>query len=356
MTLAGKKFATAAAEAYDYKKGWDKLEQPDPDLSARDYIELAKHAAPGLSQKARDFCDENGLSFVEIPHSIFADEYEKGTIPFRQWLNDYCERNHLPKNAQIAIIGPRIKSLESAERKQGDKDKKPSQNADYLGIMMVTLKSGMPVKGYKDKKDHALLAKVIDVIENDPRSLARKNSYWRPNEVTGFRDHKSIWQEDITSGEFKDWAIHGEIKVEDESQMDVDRQTRNHSIALSRKTGTYLSNLYSSVGSYANITGQSRRAKERSDFTTRVGIQIYNRVFADNGFNRFMDPALVHEYTPMSHAEIIRMILNEGPKNSNTHGQVQHLITGVMNSGMLQPAGKIYRIPAQLPEHVAVLH
>jgi hypothetical protein len=96
--------------------------------------------------------------------------------------------------------------------------------------------------------------------------------------------------------------------------MDVDRQTRNQIIALSRKTGTWLSALHSSVAFDSNITGHSRRAKERSDFTTRVGIQIYNRVFADNGFNRLMNPELVHEYAPKSHEEIIKMILNEGLK------------------------------------------
>ena len=355
MTLAGKKFATAVVEGYDPKKGWEELEQPVPDLSPRDYIELATHAAPGLSQSARDFCDENGFSFIEIPHSIFADSYEKGTIPFRPWLNDYCERNHLPKNAQVAIIGPRIKSLESAERKQGDKDKRPSQNSDYLGIMMVMLKSGTPLKGYKDKKDLAALAKAIDAIEKDPRSLARKNSYWRPHEVTGFRDHKSIWEQVITSGGFKGWPMHAEVKIEDERHMDVDRQTRNQIIALSRQTGTWLSALHSSVAFDSNISGHSRRAKERSDFTTRVGIQIYNRVFADNGFNRLMNPELAHDYAPKSHEEIIKMILNEGLKVS-TIGQVQHLLTDVMNSGMLDPTRKTYRSPFQLPEHSAAMH
>lgn len=356
MTLAGKKFATAAAEPYDYKKGWDKLEQPDPDLGARDYIELATHAAPGLSQSARDFCDENGLSFVEIPHSVFADEYEKRTIPFRQWVNAYCERNHLPKNVDVVIIGPRIKSLESAERKQGDTDKRPSQTADYVGIMMVAMKKGAPVKGRKNKKDLAVLEKVIDAIEEDPRSLARKNSYFHPNDVTGHRDHKSIWEIVIASGGYKGWKMHGEVKVEDESQMDVNRQTRNHSMALSRKTGTYLSTLHSSVASDSNITGHSRRAKERRDFTTRVGVESYNRFFADNGFNLLMDPALLHKHAPMSHEDIIRMIFTEARKNSTTRGQAEHLITGVINSGVLQPAGKTYRIPAQLHEHVAVLH
>jgi hypothetical protein len=43
----------------------------------RDYIELATHAAPGLSQSARDFCDENGFSFIEIPAQRFCGQYEK---------------------------------------------------------------------------------------------------------------------------------------------------------------------------------------------------------------------------------------------------------------------------------------
>jgi hypothetical protein len=357
MTLAGNKsnFAIAAEKPYDPKKGWEEREQPIAGLTPQDYIELATHAAPGLSQSVRDFCDENGFSFVEIPHSVFADSYEKETVPFRTWLNDYCERNHLPKNAQIAIIGPRIKSLESAERKA--EEKKPGKNADYLGIMMVVLKNGAPVKGHKDKKDLVPLTKAIEAIEKDTRSIARKNTYWEPHEITGFRDHKSIWEQVITSGEYKGFPIDAEIKIDHESHMDVDRQTRNQIIALSRKTGTWLSTLHASVAFDSNITGHSRRAKERSDFTTRVGIEIYNRVFADNGFNRLLNPELVHEYAPKSHEEILKMILNEGPKNSTTRGQVQHLLTGVVNSGVLPAPSKTpYGTPFQLPEHSVILH
>ena len=192
-------------------------------------------------------------------------------------------------------------------------------------------------------------------MEKDPKSLARKNSYYKPHDITAFRGYKSIWEQVIESGGYKDWAIHGEVKIEHESHMDVDGETRNQIVGLSRKTEEWLSTLYSSVAFDSNITGHSRRAKELSDFTTRVGIELYNRAFADGGFNRFLNPDLLEKKKTKSHEDIIKMIWGEGLKVS-TRGQVQHLITGVKNSGVLEPASKTYRIPAQLPERAVVLH
>lgn len=229
---------------------------------------------------------------------------------------------------QIAIIGPRVKTLESAERKTILKD--PSHNPDYLGIMLVVL------KGNGDHTGLNRLAKAMQAMERDQKTEAVKDYFFKPHNETGFRGHKNVWIETGAPGtELHGFGILAEVKLQHEDHMDVDNLTRNRIVGLNRQYQRWLINLHTSFGGAAKQAAlHSQHAEESRKYITKLGLEIYNLVFANSGLNRFLDPGLATKYAPMEADDIRKMILEEGRKFYAPR-HLQDLLAAVENSGVL---------------------
>lgn len=315
---------------YDLQKGWSsRVPQPFPNLDIDDYFNIAKDAAPSLVDDMRGFCERNKRSYAVIPHEVFAETFEKQQTPitFRQWAENYCSLKNEPV-PDIVIIAPRVKTLESSERKTGTKD--PTDNPDYLAGMFVVM------KGNGDRMGLDRLEKVKHALEHDPKTKADKDYYERPHAETGFRAYKGIW---ITTGaagrEFEGFGILTEIKLQHEDHMDVDNLTRNKIMAPNRQLKRWLFNMHSSLAP-KQAAVHSVHAAGATKFITELGQELYNLAFEKSGLNRFLDPDLRAKHAPMEPDAIRRMILVDGLKFFQPR-ILQDLLAAVENSGVLSP-------------------
>lgn len=319
---------TAQMKAASEYPEWDSVMQPFPGLEVSDYITLARDAAPSLAQSAREFCERNKFSYVEIPHEVFKATYEQQSEPisFREWVEEYCKLKGLPSVPQMAIIGPRVKTLESAERKTGTSDT-ASHNPDYLGIMFVVL------KGSGDRTGLNRLETAMRAMEHDQKNLAVKNYYKKPHKGTGFRAFKAIWPEVGAPGtRFENFGVLSEIKLQHEDHMDIDNLTRNRIVTLNRQYQRWLFNMHSSF-SPKQAAVHSGYTEESRKFIANVGIALYNLTFEKSGLNRFLAPELRAQYAPREPEEIKRMILVEGLKYYQPR-HLQSLLAAIEDSGV----------------------
>lgn len=323
-----------AATAYNPKKGWSTAAQPEKNLTAADYHTLAHAAAPDLHRQAIEFCERHGLSYVHVSHEDFKNGYEKAEgLSFREWFEDHCEQQGLNKKfysgVDICIVGPCIKTLASAERKTGMNVPTPDRNVDYLRTMLVAVKK---TGSYRNRESLNTLAQAMEAIEKDQETIAIKNYYYAPHAKTGFRGHKSLWvstaPEDSGLGGMQ---VLSEVKIEHESQMDLDKLTRRF-IDIDRSWQNALQ------GSFWHTVCGTRAASPKgmdhaTDIITGWGRKLYDRMFADAGLNRFLAPALQKTYAPEEWAHIVDHINSSGKEiQANRY---KDLIHAVCESGIL---------------------
>ena len=324
---------TQQQAAYNYSKGWSTTAHPIPDLSEEEYIELAEAAAPDIAEQARSFMDDNGFSYIEIPHSAFY-EYETSPLNFREWLDQYCEEHGMDSRADFAIIGPRVKTLESAHRKTATGQTKPDRLIDYLGIEFVALKQ---TEGKKNKHSLNTMDSAMNAIENDPQTLARKNHYWIPHKKTQFRGHKTLREATVPEGhELSGLTILAEVKIEHESQMDIDKLTRKFI-----NIGRSVQSAHIKVSStFSAAKGDAKRGhkfcrdiQNMQEAVDALGAMLYNRVFTDSGMNRFMKPDEIGNYPALSRRALISAA--EDTVNEHfTNGNRDSLLKTIMGMSM----------------------
>lgn len=323
-----------AATEYNPKKGWSSAAQPESNLSAADYHTLAKAAAPNLYEQTVGFCERHGFSYIHIPHHDFQNGYERqDALSFREWFKEYCREKGYNKeysaNIDVCIIGPCIKTLESAKRKTDTNEPTPDRNVDYLRTMIVAMKK---TGNYRNRHSLDTLAYAMNAIEGDQETIAIKNYYYTPHAKTGFRGHKSLWITEATeeSG-YAGMSILSEIKIEHESQMEIDKLTRRF-IDIDRSWEN------ASLGSFWKTVCGTRAASPKSlDNTTDVitgwGRLLYNRMFEDSGLTRFLNPELEHLYRAETWPHIIEQISSSGKEINAT--RYRDLRRAVYESGIL---------------------
>ncbi|HPF77675.1 MAG TPA: hypothetical protein PLF01_00165 [Alphaproteobacteria bacterium] len=328
MSVQQKLKTEHSSAAYDYKRGWSTTAHPIPGLSEQEYIDIAEAAQGDIQDQARAFMDDNGFSYIEIPHSDFM-AYERSPKNFREWLEDYCEeknakiadpKNHLDPRADFAVVGPRVKKLESAERKTATGQVLADRLVDYAGVMFVALKQTC---ARKNKVSLNTLGDAMKAIEEDPRTLAIKNHYWEPHKKTQFRAHKSLWLATVPEGHaLSDLETLVEVKIEHESQMDIDKLTRRF-INIGREAQHAFETAFNGV-----ITARDRKratklcVDEAAKFQAfdALGALLYNRVFADAGMNTFMKPSIANDFPPLSAKALLdaaRATVNEHFSNGS---------------------------------------
>ncbi len=334
MSLVQKLTNTQKAASYDYKKGWATTAQPFSALTVEEYHEIATAAADDLSSQMHDFLNKNNFTYIEIPHSAFFD-YELSKLNFREWLNQYCdEQNEIIKKqakasnvepilmdhrAHFAIIKPRIKTLESAKRKTATGQKTPERIVDYLGTQLISLKQ---TSNRKNKTSLDIMARAMTAIEGATQSLARKNHYWDPHTKTKFRGHKTLRiatvpEEHALSG----FQVLAEIKIEHESQMDIDKLTRKF-INIGRSAQRAFEKCFATPEKTPVARNYSKRSAklcrqehEKQRAVDALGGMLYNRVFTDIGMNRFMNPRLMDDFSALP----IRALLSAAKETVAEH-------------------------------------
>lgn len=293
MGIAAHKIGPAYLQAgYDYKRRWDSTAQPElltsgKPLPVEDYIAIAQDAAPDMMDQIGTFMEANGMTYNVIPHGAFRSEYEKGprALDFRTWYEDYCEKAGMNPQVDMCIIGPRVKTDESASRKTGTNDTLPDRNRDYLAFMGVVLKKR---SNLKNKFSLDTMGAAVERLENYEGVLAHKNYLYRPHEHTGIRYHATLWMATAPAGKMMEgMRVLGEFKLEHESQMDLDKLTRSF-IDMERSSVRSLFSMCSLPGTKA-WTSQ-RSINERTDTVVQWGRMLYDRIFEDAGFGRFLAP------------------------------------------------------------------
>ncbi len=288
--------------AYDPKKGWNSAAQPVPGMNASDYHDIAQEAAVHLAEQTRTFCEEHGFSYIEIPYRDFLEQYERPgeysyeDMGFREWLNRYCEQRNMNSNADLCIIQASAKELGSCKRKTGANVPAPDRNVDYLRTMMIALKK---TSAFKNRQSLDTLGNAMKAIEEYPATVARKNYYYEPHAKTGFRGHKSLWVSRVPKGgELEGFEILSEIKIEHESQMDIDKLTR-HFISLGRDNMEAISSVFSFLGNQrAGVS--SNYANQQSDIVTQWGRLLYDKVFEAAGItDRFLSDRKTDKFDPV---------------------------------------------------------
>lgn len=275
----------------DYKPflGWSNLAQPVEGLDSTSYLELANRGVDSLKDKITSFCENNRLSYVIIPHDVYRQSFEKGQSRFRPWLQAYCNLHGLNANADIAIVGPCVKDGGSTEFKS--KARQADRVRDYLRTMMIVLQ-GPTQKTAKKSLD--TLADTIDTLQSDDRfaTLARKNYLYSPKS-NGYRAYKAAWNVPLP-GAFSEWEMLAEIKIEHESQQDLNRMTRRF-MGIMRQARDAMEKVYSTCssgecGEHRNMHSNMSRLQHRVDELDAFSRMAYDYGHGLSGLNRFLDP------------------------------------------------------------------
>lgn len=326
--------------SYDYKKGWD---TSGPHFTAwdnvDDNIEVAKAAAPKLEKDIQRFCTENDLSYIVIPHKDFKEGYETEDLNFREWLNKYCAEKNINPRADVAIMGSRIKDKESAERKTATGEKSVEDLVDYLGLQIITLKQTTAKHNNKSLKT---MKRMMEAIENDSQTVGRKNHYYVPHEKTQFRAHKTRRKVFVPKSErLNGICILAEIKIEHESQMDIDKLTRKF-ISIGREAQRLQTDFSNSMlGKNPSMTDYRRaykmctKVQNMQEAMDALGAQLYNRMFADAGMDIFLNPQLADRTPPLS-AKILLSAAKETIREHISSGSQQDMTDLIQNMAMFK--------------------
>lgn len=332
---SGKPKRDLAEAAYDPKKGWSTAAQPetagDRPFTVEEYIEIARAAAPDFIDQIRTFLQHSKFSYIEIPHQDFAEQYEQGRQGFREWLEEYCSKHNLNPHAQFCVIGPCIKTEQSSNRKTAYKSS-PDRNRDYLRSMIVALKQTHRLRNSASLDN---LESCTQALENDEGTIARKNYYHTPKNETGYRGYKTLRVATAPEGSTLEGVrILAELKIEHESQMDIDKLTR-HFMDFDRIMEQKLFE-----GILRNVFGARSclrawdTADSKRDIVNGWSRLLYNRVFQDTGItDKFLNPAKKDEFAAEEWQNIVGHINSTGKRLLN--GQFPSLIETIKGSGVL---------------------
>lgn len=298
--------AAAQYPAYDPNAGWSSSAQPVVGLDPRSYSELAHAGAPILREKIISFCRKNGLSYIEIPHEDYRDGFERGTKRFRPWLTEYCQSNGLDPHAHLAIVGPCVKDEYSSEFKS--KGRPADRVRDYLRVMGIFLEGPnrkMTLRNLDNMGD-AFVALEADEAN---RSVGRKNNFYAPKK-NGYRSYKSLQAVPLL-GDYEDWEVLAELKIEHEGQQDANRMTRRF-MNISRHVRDSLETFYphcttAQEEEYRNAQSNLRRLHNRLDALDAFSLVAYNDAHDRAGLNRFLGPNYAASYKPVS-ADVMQQL------------------------------------------------
>lgn len=305
------------AAMYDPKAGWRTTAQPEQGCSNSEYIAIAQDAVNDLIDKQDTFLNKHGYSYVRISHNDFL-KFENGPQTFRSWFNQHCDENNLDSDVDVCLIEPCVKSHESADRKTATGSMEPDRVVDYLRCMDIILKKSPKSKRNKASLD--VLENFIKDIENYQETIARKNYFFIPHEKTGMRASKALWTAKAEKGsEYEGYEVLAENKVEHESQMDIDKLTRNF-MNEGRRSQVFMSTVFSKcVGAkgsdqdHKTARAHSVRSAKLDKKLTNLGIALYHRINQDAGLNqtRFVNPQLLDKLTPLPIEKILEKIETE---------------------------------------------
>lgn len=280
----------AAADNYDPNKGWSSLAQPMRGLDAQDYHMLATEALPAFTKRIDDFFDKNGLSTLRIPHDAF-EEFEAGNTKWDKWLKSYAANNKLNLHVDVLIVSECVKPLKSGQRKEQTKTGTSDRTKDWLRVLIIPNAIGCSKKARLDK-----LGNLIFAIESDEDTVARKNQFnWpKPN---GYSGHKSAWVINPPSDNLlAEFPILAEIKIEDYEQQDAHSLTRKM-LGLDRASKGVLPIFFNRCGDNGkNSAANYSRVSNIGKLTEKACKVIYDTLTAENGYDRFLNPKIAHNF------------------------------------------------------------
>ena len=344
-----------AAASYDHKKNWDLMAQPASqdgiEFNEDDYVDIAEQANDSVEAEVKRFCEEYGFSTIVVDQKAFTD-YEQGTyetakgkkgeISFRDFLTHYAQKTSQSTSVDLMILSSSVKGLASAKRKAHERGDPPRDVIDYSRTMLVPLK-GRP-GATKDSKSLKTLARLIQCMENDERTRAHKNLFWLPHEDTGFRAYKALWLSTVP--EHKPRAgqqILTEVKIEHESQMEIDRATRPF-LSINRGVKRAKEHFENVVRDFGSETNRARKAIQDSlrhgKNAGEVGKWskwLYARINENAGLNVFRKPDLTDEekavYAAPSFSDIVSEI--KGSKTISQKGIPRTVLKALVDSQVI---------------------
>ncbi|MFA5593458.1 MAG: hypothetical protein WC989_09130 [Micavibrio sp.] len=290
----------AAENAYNPSWGWDTLAQPVRGLDVETYLDLAAQGTPALQKQLAAFCKQQDLSYIFISPDAYNQSYEHGRLGFREWLDDYCQQHGLDSRAQVAIVGPCVKPFESATLKN---ELDPAERIkDYSRALYIFLNDS-PHKAARERSLNAM-GDAIMAVESEPAmALGRKNSLYKPKS-NGYRDYKSIWRTTIPDDQlFAGESILSEVKFEPECVQDLNRMTRRF-MGITRQTmHEALPDFYKRCASVRDTSDRRTASSNYSRLDARIDLLngfsrvLYDKVFKEEGFDRFLNKKLLPQHS-----------------------------------------------------------
>jgi len=135
--------------------------------------------------------------------------------------------------------------------------------------------------------------------------------------------------------------ILAEVKVEHESQMDIDKLTRKF-INIGRSAQSAFTSTYEKINSRETSHQTLRRASklcvsesEKQQAIDALGGLLYNRVFADAGINRLMNPQLIGQF-PALPAKALLASAEETIGEHFTNGNKRKMLEVVRGMSMFK--------------------
>lgn len=285
-------------EEYNYSLGWSSSAQPVESLEGHEYLKLAAQGVEAFRQDLTDYCRRQHLKFIEIPHSDYRIQFEKGKQRFNDWLKDYCQHNGLPQNADIAIVGPCVKDENSSDFKTSARS--PDRVRDYLRAMVIVLEGSSKKTTPKSLNTMGNIIADLDFFDGFG-TVARKNYFFKPKE-NGYRAYKSGWIVSIPGG----LGMFAELKIEHAAQQDANRMTRRF-MGISRQARDAMEGFYprcSSLGSNdsRNTHHNCARLQQRINDLDAFSKAVYATIHDKAGLNRFLSPQERNNHIPRNTA------------------------------------------------------
>ncbi|HEU4838260.1 MAG TPA: hypothetical protein VFS88_02495 [Micavibrio sp.] len=288
-----------AGDSYDPFSGWSNLAQPIAALDSKSYLEFAREGLEPLKERMVAFCEANNFSHVIIPQEEYRAGFEKGDEEFHEWFEEYCRQRGMNPAVKVVIIGPCVKDEASTDFKA--KIRPDARVKDYLRGMYIFLE-GNTAKSARKSLDN--MANAIDCLQSDEKfkTLGRKNNLHTPKH-NGYRSYKAAWNVPL-GGVFVGKEMMAEIKIEHESQQDLNRMTRRF-MNYSRKTRDAMERFYSNCTSESGGSRDLRIANKNMLLMMRnvedldkFSRLVYDYVHKNAGLNRFLDKSKEAQYAP----------------------------------------------------------
>jgi hypothetical protein len=319
-----------SAEAhYNPSHLWKKTTQPTKGLTVEGYCALAEAASSAFSQQITNHLQKNNLSYVAISHADFLD-YEQSTQRFKPWFEKYCAARGLNPIVDICIVGPCVKTIESAGRKMTYGSQEQIEgNLDYLRAMPIVMRP--PISRAKEQ-GLATLQRYMRAAEysDNGQQRPRKNCLHTPHQDTGHISHKTAWRINIPEGDMKGLQIDGELKITHVDIMDVDWLTRKF---LDMQRGAL--SAAERLAPYPNAAAKMQNYAHTAQKWSKI---LYNRAAWDAGMERFLaSDDLRIANRPAPHMQIYRELKADLKLIGCNNSQRDAIIQRVIDSGAFDP-------------------